>query len=78
MVAIKLGLHLIIALSHYDIHLILRSDNTGVIHALEGGHPCNIQQNRVWQHITVLFHSYNVWITTSYLASQNNPAHFPS
>ena len=78
MVAIELGLRLVTALGRHDAHFILRSDNMGVIHALEGGRSRNLQQNRILQRIVILVCTHNVWLTTNYVRSIDNPADPPS
>jgi hypothetical protein len=78
MVAVELGLRLAITQGAHDIHLILRSDNTGVIHALDGGRSRNLQQNRVLQRIVVLLRTHNLWLSTIYVPSRENPADPPS
>src|SRR5882724_11716324 len=60
MVAIKLGLCLLVDLGHHNAHFILKSDNTSIIHALEGGRSQNLQQNRVLQCIVVLMCTHNI------------------
>src|SRR5882672_1254776 len=74
MVVIEIGLRLVTALSQHDTHFILRSDNMGVIHTLEGGCSCNLQQNRILQRIVILMRTHNVWLTTNYVRSIDNPA----
>lgn len=53
MLAIKLGLRLAIARGFRDTHFLVKSDNTGVIGALDGGSR-NVEQNSVLQRITAL------------------------
>ena len=54
MVAIKLGLLFAVHQGYSDIHFVVKSDNQGVIHAIEGGKSRSPEQNSVLQRITSL------------------------
>jgi hypothetical protein len=49
MVAIELGLRLAIHCGHLDVHFVVKSDNQGVIFAIEGGKSRSPEQNLVLQ-----------------------------
>ena len=78
MVAIELGLLFAIHQGHSDIHFIIKSDNQGVIYAIEGGKSRNPAQNSVLQRITALLTHNKIWISSSYVPSSNNLADLPS
>ena len=78
MVAIELGLLFAIHQGHSDIHFIIKSDNQGVIHAIEGGKSRSLEQNAVLQCIISLLAHYRIWISSSYVPSVDNLADLPS
>jgi hypothetical protein len=78
MVAIELGLLFAIHQAHTDIHLVIRSDNQGVIHAIKGGKSRSFEQNTVLQRITSLLSHYRLWISSVYVPSLDNLADLPS
>jgi hypothetical protein len=77
-VAIEIGLIIAISNGHSDTHFTIRSDNQGVIHAIDGGKSRSPQQNAVLQRITLLLSSHNIWISSLYVPSSTNLADPPS
>jgi hypothetical protein len=77
-VAIELGLLFAVHKGYSDIHFIIKSDNQGVIHAIEGGKSRNPEQNTVLQRITALLSSHEIWISSLYVPSLDNLADPPS
>ena len=78
MVAIELGLLFAIHHGYSDIHFLIRSDNQGVIHAIEGGKSRSPEQNSVLQWITLLLSQHKLWISSLYIPSLDNLADPPS
>jgi hypothetical protein len=78
MVAIELGLLLAVHYGFSDVHFVLKSDNQGVIHAIEGGKSRSPEQNRVLQRITSLLSQNKLWISSCYVPSLQNLADRPS
>jgi hypothetical protein len=78
MLAIELGLRWAIEEGIKDTHLIVRSDNMGVIGALKGGKSRNLEQNRVLQRIVAIMRLHGIWITSQYVPSSQNRADAPS
>jgi hypothetical protein len=78
MVAIELGILFAIHRTYTDIHLVIKSDNQGVIHAIRGGKSRSLQQNTVLQRITFLLSHYKIWISSEYVPSLDNLADRPS
>ena len=78
MVAIELGLLLAVHQGYSDIHFVVKSDNQGVIHAIEGGKSRSPEQNSVLQRITSLLARHKIWISSSYVPSLDNLADRPS
>jgi hypothetical protein len=78
MVAIELGLMFAVHQNFSDIHFVIKSDNQGVIHAIQGGKSRSHQQNLVLQRITALLSYHKIWISSSYVPSLENLADLPS
>ena len=66
-VAIELGLLFAIHQGYTDVHFIIKSDNQGVIHAIQGGKSRSLEQNLVLQRITSLLAQYKLWISLLYV-----------
>jgi hypothetical protein len=77
-VAIELGLLFAIHKGFTDIHFLIKSDNQGVIHAIEGGKSRSPVQNLVLQRITSLLSQNKLWISSLYVPSLANLADPPS
>lgn len=78
MLAIELGLRFAVHLGFSNTHFIIKSDNQGVIHAIEGGKSRSPEQNLVLQRITCLLSQYKLWISSLYVPSLDNLADRPS
>ena len=77
-VAIELGLLFAIHNGYSDIHFLIKSDNQGVIFAIEGGKSRSPEQNSVLQRITLLLSQHKLWISSCYVPSVDNLADAPS
>ena len=77
-VAIELGLLFAIHRGFSNTHFIIKSDNQGVIHAIEGGKSRSPEQNSVLQRITSLLSQHSLWISSLYVPSLDNLADCPS
>ena len=78
MVAIELGLLFAVHQGYSDVHFTVKSDNQGVIHAIEGGKSRSPEQNSVLQRITSLLAHHKIWISSFYVPSVDNLADRPS
>jgi hypothetical protein len=78
MVALECGIRQFIHQGAYNMHLIIKSDNMGVIGALQGGKSRNSEQNIVLQRITTLLRIHSLWVSTIYTPSAQNLADPPS
>jgi hypothetical protein len=78
MVAIELGLLFAVHRGFSGVHFVIKSDNQGVIHAIQGGKSRSPEQNLVLQRITALLLYYKIWISSSYVPSLQNLADRPS
>ena len=72
--AIELGLLFGIHRGYSNTHFLIKSDNQGVIHVMEGGKSRSPEQNAVLQRITLLLSQYNLWISSLYVPSADNLA----
>ena len=77
-VTIELGILFAVHLGHSNTHFLIKSDNQGVIHAIERGKSRNAEQNQILQRITSLLSQHNLWISSLYVISINNLADPPS
>ena len=77
-VAIELGLLFAVHMGYSDVHFMVKSDNQGVIHAIQGGKSRSPEQNSVLQRITTILSHYKIWISSSYVPSLENLADRPS
>jgi hypothetical protein len=77
-VALELGILFAISHNFTNIHILIHSDNQGVIHAIRGGKSRNFEQNLVLQRITELLATFNIYISTIYTPSAENLADKPS
>lgn len=78
MVAIELGLMFAVHHGYSDVHFLIKSDNQGVIHAIEGGKSRSPEQNLVLQRITLALSHHKIWISSLYVPSLDNLADAPS
>jgi hypothetical protein len=77
-VAIELGLLLASHRGYSDTHFLVKSDNQGVIFAIEGGKSRSPEQNSVLQRITLILSQRKLWISSLYVPSLENLADLPS
>ncbi|KAF5376629.1 hypothetical protein D9615_007855 [Tricholomella constricta] len=78
MVAVDLALRAILASGLRDCHLVMRSDNTGVVGALSAGRSRNSEQNHILRHIVSNFQSNTIWLSTLWVSTKENIADAPS
>jgi hypothetical protein len=77
--AVELGVFFLF--SSFNIsnkHLLVHSDNQGVVHAWAGRSSRNPTQNRVCARLLHLLSSRRCFLTLEYVSSANNPADKPS
>ena len=77
-IAIELGLLLAVHKGYSHSHFLIKSDNQGVIHAIEGGKSRSPSQNLVLQRITTLLAQHELSISSLYVPSLDNLADPPS
>ena len=78
MVAVELAIRTLISGKFSNCHIIVRSDNQGVVGALKAGRSRGTQQNLILREIVKLIQDHNLWISTVWIATLENPADDPS
>jgi hypothetical protein len=78
MVAIELATHTLITAKYRDCHIVIHSDNMGVVGALASGRSRGTQQNAILREIVKLIQNNNLWISTKWIPTDFNPADAPS
>ena len=77
-VAIEIGLLLAVERGHHNTHFLIRSDNQGVIYAIQGGKSRSPEQNIVLQRITNILSIHSLHISSLYVPSADNISDRPS
>ena len=78
MVAIELVARTLVTANLRDTHVIVHSDNQGVVSALKAGYSRGIQQNHILREIVRIMQVYGLWLTVEWIPSADNPADDPS
>lgn len=78
MVAIELGIRALVERGVKDCHVRMRSDNQGVVGALNAGKSRSVQSNRALQRCVAMMMAHNLWISVEWVRSEDNPADAPS
>ena len=78
MAAVELAIRTLISGKFSNCHIIVRSDNQGVVGALKAGRSRGTQQNLVLREIVKLIQDHNLWVSTTWIPTLKNPADHPS
>ena len=78
MVAVELAIRTLITAKFTNCHVIVRSDNKGVVGALGAGRSRGTQQNMILHEIVKLIQDNDLWISTTWISTVDNPADDPS
>jgi hypothetical protein len=78
MVAVELAIQTLVAGKYKNCHIIVRSDNQGVVGALKAGKSRGSQQNMILREIVKLIQTNDLWISTLWIPTLENPADGPS
>ena len=78
MVAVELAVRTLIAGKFHKCHVIIRSDNQGVVGALKSGRSQGSQQNMILREIVKLIQDNNIWISCTWIPTAENLADGPS
>jgi hypothetical protein len=75
---VELAVRMLIAGKFTGCHVIIRSDNKGVVGALKAGRSRGTQQSAVLREIVKLIQEHELWISTTWIPTLENPADGPS
>jgi len=78
MVAVELAIRTLITGKFSNCHIVVRSDNKGVVGAIGAGRSRGTQQNLILREIVKLIQSNELWISTTWISTVDNPADGPS
>ena len=78
MVAVELAIRTLIAGKFKDCHIVVRSDNQGVVGALKAGRSRGTHQNLILREIVKLMQDHDIWLSTTWISTAENPADGPS
>ena len=78
MVAVELAIRTLITGKFSKCHVIVRSDNQGVVGALQAGRSRGTQQNSILREIVKLIQDNELWISTIWVPTSENQADNPS
>jgi hypothetical protein len=78
MVAVELAVHTLIAGNFRNCHIRVQSDNQGVVGALKAGRSRGTNQNMILHEIVKPIQNHDLWISTTWVPTLENPADGPS
>jgi hypothetical protein len=78
MAAVEMAIRTLIAGKFSRCHIIIRSDNQGVVGALRASRSRGTQQNLVLRGIVKLIQDHGLWVSTTWIPTLENPADDPS
>jgi hypothetical protein len=78
MVAVELAIRALVTGKFRNCHVVVRSDNQGVVGALKAGKSRGTQQNLILREIVKLIQDHDLWISTTWIPSLENLADGPS
>ena len=78
MVAVELAVRTLLSGKFTNCHIIIQSDNMGVVGALGSGRSRGTQQNLILRKIVKLIQSNELWISSTWISTKDNPADDPS
>lgn len=78
MVTVDLSVRALVNARFTNCHIVLKSDNSGVVGALTAGRSRSLQQNAILCRIVDTFQSSSIWLTIIWLPSASNKADRPS
>jgi hypothetical protein len=77
MVAVKLVIWTLIMAKFSNMHIVICSNNQGVVEALKAGRLQDTQQNAILCKIVRLVQGHNLWISTIWISTAENLADNP-
>lgn len=78
MVAVELAVRTLVTGKFFKSHVIVRSDNQGVVGALKAGKSRGTQQNFILREIVRLIQDHELWISSIWVPTLDNLADGPS
>ena len=78
MVAVELAICTLLASNIWGCHIVINSDNQGVVGALNAGRSRGTHQNAIIWEIMKLIQGHNVWILTTWILILENIVDAPS
>ena len=78
MVAVELAIRTLIAGKFRNCHVRIQSDNQGVVGALRAGRSRGTNQNMILREIVKLMQDNDLWVSTIWVPTLENPADGPS
>ena len=78
MVAVELTVRMLCTAKFKNCHIIVRSDNQGMVGALQAGRSRGTQQNSILREIVRLIQENSLWVSTVWIPTSENPADGPS
>ena len=78
MVAVELAIRTLITGHFAKCHIVVRSDNQGVVGALKAGRSRGTNQNLILREIVKLIQDHDIWISTTWIPTSDNLADDPS
>ena len=78
MVAVELPIWTLVTAKFSNVHVIMRSDNQGVVGALKAGRSQGTQQNAILREIVRLIQEHKLWVSMIWIPTSENPADGPS
>jgi len=78
MVAVDLVLRTLLSSRYSNCHIVIHSDNQGVVGALAAGASRGQQQNLILREIVRTMQNEGIWVTMKWVSTHDNPADAPS
>jgi hypothetical protein len=78
MVAVELAIQTLVTAKFANCHIVIHSDNKGVMSALAVGRSRKTQQNAILWEIVKLIQDHDIWILMTWVATHDNPVDKPS
>jgi hypothetical protein len=78
MVAVELAIQTLVTAKFTNCHIIMHSDNKGMVGVLQAGCSRGTQQNSILHEIVKLIQDNDLWISTIWIPTLENPVDGPS
>jgi hypothetical protein len=78
MVAIELAARTLTTAKVTNAHVVIHSDNQGVVGALRAGFSRGVQQNHILREVVRIMQDHSLWLSVEYVSTHDNPADKPS